>query len=131
MSYPRPLSPHLQIYKPQLTSVLSITHRATGIALSFGVFPLIHWLWAIGEGREAYTFAINLYSSWLGLFCLLGWSFCFFYHLTNGIRHMAWDMGYGLGLRETYLTGWMVVGGSIILTILSWGIGLMFLGSLS
>ncbi len=129
MSYPRPLSPHLQIYKPQLTSVLSITHRATGIALAIGVIPLVHWLWAIGEGPEAYEFAVWLYGSWLGFICLFGWSVCFFYHLANGIRHLCWDAGYGLELKETYLTGWLVLAFTVLATFLSWALGFMISGS--
>lgn len=128
MSYPRPLSPHLQIYKPQLTSVLSITHRATGVALAVGSLPLVYFFWSISQGVEAYEYMMTLYSGKLGLFCLFGWSFCFFYHLANGIRHLIWDMGYGFEMRQVYLGGWIVVASSVVLTLLSWVLGLTCIG---
>jgi len=124
MSYPRPLSPHLQIYKPQLTSVLSISHRATGIALAIGTIPLVYWFWAIAHGPASYELAFEFYGSWFGLLCLAGWSFCFFFHLANGIRHLFWDAGYGFELSQVYFSGWLVVAVSIALTGISWIVGL-------
>lgn len=120
----RPLSPHLQIYQPQLTSILSITHRATGIALGLGLFPLTAWIWAIAQGEATYGAITQLYSNWLGLLCLFGWTFCFFYHLFNGLRHLAWDMGYGFELGQTYASGWLVVAASLAFTAFSWVTGL-------
>jgi succinate dehydrogenase / fumarate reductase, cytochrome b subunit len=128
MRYPRPLSPHLQIYKPQLTSVLSISHRATGVALAIGTIPLVYWFWSISMGVDYYEAVFALYSSWFALFCLAGWSFCFFFHLSNGIRHLFWDAGYGFELPQVYFSGWLVVGMSFLLTVLSWIIGLMCSG---
>jgi len=128
MSYPRPLSPHLQIYKPQLTSVLSISHRMTGVALAVGTLPLVYWLWSISQGLEAYEDVFFLYTNWFSLFCLMGWSFCFFFHLANGIRHLFWDAGYGFELPQVYFSGWLVVAASCILTLLSWVVGLSCLG---
>lgn len=120
MSYPRPLSPHLQIYKPQLTSVLSISHRATGIALALGTFPLVYWFWSVAHGPAAYEQVFEIYGSWLGLLCLFAWSFCFFFHLANGIRHLFWDMGYGFELSQVYFSGWLVVATSTALTLACW-----------
>src|ERR1700741_74027 len=94
----RPLSPHLQIYRPQLTSVLSILHRATGIALGVGTLLLVYWLIAVAAGagaRAAYDVAQRLIGSWFGRLLLFGWTLAFFYHLANGVRHLAWDAGYG------------------------------------
>jgi succinate dehydrogenase / fumarate reductase, cytochrome b subunit len=131
MSYPRPLSPHLQIYKPQLTSVLSISHRLTGIALAIGAIPLVYWLWSVSQGPEHYEFVFNVYGSPLGLILLFGWSYCFFFHLANGIRHLFWDAGYGFELAQVYFSGWLVVAASVGLTLLSWAIGFMCTGECS
>jgi succinate dehydrogenase cytochrome b subunit len=116
----RPLSPDMQIYRPQLTSVLSITHRVTGIALSVGTLLLILWLMAAAEGPQSYSTVWGFLSSWVGLVLLLGWTFSFFFHLCNGIRHLVWDAGYGFELRMVYVSGWTVVVASTALTIAAW-----------
>jgi succinate dehydrogenase / fumarate reductase, cytochrome b subunit len=89
----RPLSPHLQIYRPQITSVLSISHRATGLALSLGTLLLVWWLVALARGPEAFASVQSFVGSWLGRLLLLGWTFSLFFHLANGIRHLCWDAG--------------------------------------
>ena len=105
----RPLSPHLQVYRPQITSVLSIFHRGTGLALSAGFVVLVYWLLSLAGGPAAYAQAQELLGSvWLKL-CYAGWAFCFFYHLGNGIRHLAWDLGYGFEASQINMTGWIVV----------------------
>ena len=116
----RPLSPHLQIYRPQLTSVLSITHRATGIALVVGTLVLVYWLLAAASGAEAYGSAQQLLGSWLGRIVLLGFSFALFFHLCNGIRHLFWDAGLGFELKTAYASGNAVVIVSIAMTVLAW-----------
>ena len=116
----RPLSPHLQIYRPQLTSVLSITHRATGIALLVGTLVLVYWLLAAASGAEAYGSAQQLLGSWLGRLVLLGFSFALFFHLCNGIRHLFWDAGLGFELKTAYASGNAVVIVSIAMTVLAW-----------
>jgi succinate dehydrogenase / fumarate reductase cytochrome b subunit len=118
----RPLSPHLQIYRPQLTSVLSITHRATGIALVAGTLVLVYWLLAVASGAEAYASAQHLLGSWLGRVVLLGLSFALFYHLCNGIRHLFWDIGLGFELKTAYASGTAVVIVSIVMTVIAWGL---------
>ena len=115
----RPLSPHLQVYKPQLTSVLSITHRATGLWLALGMIVLIWWLLAAATGPQSYERVQAFLGSWFGVLLLLGWCFSLFYHLCNGIRHLAWDTGYGLDLPTTYATGWAVVAVSAGLTLVA------------
>jgi succinate dehydrogenase / fumarate reductase cytochrome b subunit len=115
----RPLSPHLQVYKPQLTSVLSITHRATGVWLAIGMILLVWWLLAAATGPDAYSVVAGFIGSWLGVLLLLGWTFSLFYHLCNGVRHLAWDVGYGLDLPTTYTTGWAVVGVSAGLSVIA------------
>ena len=126
---PRPLSPHLQIYRPQLTSILSIVHHGTGVALSVGTLLLVYWLVAAAMGPEAYADAEALIGSWLGYLLLFGWSFSLFFHLANGIRHLFWDAGMGFELDQTYASGWVVVGASVGLTVLAWIVGLVSLGS--
>ncbi|MEK8020842.1 MAG: succinate dehydrogenase, cytochrome b556 subunit [Candidatus Parabeggiatoa sp.] len=120
MTTPRPLSPHLQIYKPQLTSVMSILHRATGIFLSLGTLVLVYWLMAAAAGPEPYQLAQSLLASWFGLLLLLGWSISLFYHLCNGIRHLFWDAGLGLDINTVYTTGKFVWLATFILTALAW-----------
>lgn len=119
-SPPRPLSPHLQIYRPQLTSVLSITHRATGVALAVGTLLLAWWLMALAGGQDGYAVARGFMGSWLGRLLIFGWSIAFFYHLANGIRHLAWDAGWGLELPRAYATGWAVLAATVVLTALAW-----------
>ena len=119
----RPLSPHLQIYRPQLTSVLSILHRLTGIALAAGTLLLVWWLVAVAAGPEAFETVQGFIGSWFGRALLLGWSYALFYHLVNGIRHLAWDAGWGFELKTVYLTGWTVIWASVALTLLAWILG--------
>jgi succinate dehydrogenase / fumarate reductase cytochrome b subunit len=121
----RPLSPGLQIYRPQLTSVLSFSHRVTGIALSVGTLLLVAWLVAAAAGPYAYSAVQGFMRSWLGLVLLFGWTFSFFFHLCNGIRHLAWDAGYGFELRTIYASGWMVVAASTLLTVAAWLVSLV------
>lgn len=116
----RPLSPHLQIYKYQLTSVLSITHRMTGIFLCLGTVPLVYWLLALASGPEAYAAAVERLSHPLLLLLLVAWSWSLFYHLLNGIRHLCWDAGWLLELKGAYASGWIVVALSLVLTAMVW-----------
>lgn len=120
MQYPRPLSPHLQIYRPQLTSVLSITHRFTGLVLSFGLIFLVFWLGCLALGPEAYVFGQRVFSTAVFKLCLFGCTFSFYYHLGNGVRHLFWDAGYGFDLRTTYRSGWAVILFALSLTLLTW-----------
>ncbi len=125
----RPLSPHLQVYRPQLTSVLSIMHRLTGVALAPGTLLLIYWLVAAASGPDAFATAQALVGSIVGRLLLLGWSFALFYHLCNGIRHLVWDAGYGLELPDLYRSGWLVVFASGALTVAAWVLGYAMRGS--
>lgn len=116
----RPLSPHLQVYRPQLTSVLSITHRATGVVLSIGTLLLVYWLLALAAGPQAFETARGFFVSWIGRLLLLAMTFSLFFHLCNGIRHLFWDIGKGFELKTVYASGKAVVGGALVLTLLSW-----------
>jgi succinate dehydrogenase / fumarate reductase cytochrome b subunit len=116
----RPLSPHLQVYKWQLTMATSIVHRATGIALAVGTILLVWWLLAAATSADAFSVARAFWSSWIGLLLLLGWTWSFSYHLSNGIRHLFWDAGYGYDLKTAYASGYAVAIGSVVLTALIW-----------
>lgn len=116
----RPLSPHLQIYRWQITSVLSILHRLTGVFLTLGAAGLVFWLFAAASGGQAFDCVQALLGSWSGKLLILGWTFALFYHLANGVRHLAWDAGLGFDLVSTEATGWLVVIAAFGLTALAW-----------
>ncbi len=116
----RPRSPHIQIYRPQLTSVLSITHRMTGVLLGVAGMVVMAWLVAGSLGRGPYEVVVAVMRSPIGAAFLFAWTFCTFFHLCNGIRHLFWDVGQGFELRSIYLSGWSVVAASIVLTIAVW-----------
>lgn len=119
----RPLSPHLQIYRPQLTSVLSIMHRLSGVALGFGTLLLVYWLAAAAAGPGAFESAQAFVGSFLGRLLLFGWTVGLFFHLCNGIRHLFWDAGLGFELDEVYRSGWTVVVATAVLSLLVWIVG--------
>ena len=119
-SPPRPLSPHLQIYRWQLTSVLSILHRITGLALAIGTLLLVYWLVATAAGPAAFATAQELIGSILGRLLLFAWTVALFYHLANGIRHLLWDAGRGFELRSVYASGWAVVIAAVALSLITW-----------
>lgn len=116
----KPLSPHLQVYRPQVTSILSITHRLTGIVLVLAAMLLTYWLASAAYGPAAFARAQVVLESWFGRLVLFGFTWSLFYHLLNGLRHLGWDMGRGFNLTHLRITGALVVVGSIALTILSW-----------
>lgn len=124
----RPLSPHLQIYRWQITMALSILHRMTGVALTAGTLLLVWWLLAAAAGPLPFEGVQSFVGSWIGRLLLFGWSFALFYHLCNGIRHLVWDAGFGFEIRTMTATGWAVVAASIALTLLSWALGYAALG---
>lgn len=115
----RPLSPHMQVYRPQITSILSITHRITGIVLCAGAFLLTYWLMSATYGPEAYATAQAILGSWFGRLVLLGVVFSLWFHLSNGIRHLAWDAGWGFELEQVRASGIAVVVVASILTVVT------------
>jgi succinate dehydrogenase / fumarate reductase cytochrome b subunit len=127
--HPRPLSPHLQIYRRQLTSVLSILHRFTGIGLAVGLLYLVCWLVAAASGLEAFDKLQTFNGTIIGRLLLFGWSVAFFYHLLNGIRHLAWDAGWGFELPTAYKSGYAVLVGTAVLTLAAWAIGYYRMGA--
>jgi succinate dehydrogenase / fumarate reductase, cytochrome b subunit len=118
----RPLSPHLQIYRPQITSVLSISHRFSGVVLAVGLLVLVYWLAALASGDAAYAAALALLGGWPVQLLLFLSSFAFFYHLANGIRHLWWDSGRGFEISQVYASGWAVIVAAGALTLLAWGV---------
>lgn len=114
----RPLSPHLQIYKWQITSVLSILHRFTGIGFCAGIIGLVIWLYLLGQDEECYLSGIELLKTLPGQIALWLVIFSGNFHLGNGIRHLIWDAGYGFSLRTVNISGWFVVGFSFLSTLL-------------
>ncbi|HQT67519.1 MAG: succinate dehydrogenase, cytochrome b556 subunit [Rhodospirillales bacterium 20-60-12] len=121
----RPLSPHLQIYKPQLSSATSIFHRITGVALGLGTILLAVWLVAAASSDHAFALVQSLFASWLGLLILFGFTLALFYHFCNGIRHLAWDAGRGFDLPAMHRSGRIMIAASIVLTIGFWVIGFL------
>ncbi len=120
----RPLSPHLQVYRPQITSVMSISHRITGVALAAGTLLLICWIGAAASGADGYATVQGFIGSWFGQVILFGWSYCLFYHLANGIRHLFWDAGKGFEIETMEMTGKLVIAASVVLTVGAWAIAL-------
>jgi succinate dehydrogenase / fumarate reductase cytochrome b subunit len=117
---PRPLSPNVQIYRSQLTSVLSILNRVTGIFLSVYAVVLVIWLVAAATGPQAYAAVEVAIASWIGQIVLFGVTFAFFLHFCGGIRHLVWDTVHGFELRSIYISGWAVVAASVALTAAVW-----------
>jgi len=118
----RPLSPHLTVYKPQITSVLSITHRATGVFLFLGAFVLVWWIAAVACSLSHYNFLVAIISSPIGKIFLFGWTFSLFFHMSNGIRHLCWDAGLGYELSTVTISGWAVISFSVFATIMMWSV---------
>jgi succinate dehydrogenase / fumarate reductase cytochrome b subunit len=122
-SVKRPLSPHLQVYKPQLTSILSITHRGTGVFLSMGSLFLTCWLAALATSEQAFSNLQQYCTALYGKIILIAFIFSIFYHLSNGIRHLFWDTGKGLDICTAYKSGYAVIASSIIMTLITVFVG--------
>ena len=116
----RPLSPHLSVYRWPITMTLSILHRMTGASLSVGLLALAIWLIGAASGRGAFDGVNSLLQSGLGMALLIGFSFAFFFHLCNGIRHLFWDSGRGFEKRQANASSWFVIVTSIVLTLAYW-----------
>ncbi len=117
----RPISPHLQVYRPQLTSMMSIAHRITGLLLSLGMILVTVWVVALAAGPEAFASVNGWLGSPVGLIALVLWTASLFYHLLNGIRHLLWDAGWLLELKGAYASGWIVLALTVVLTAIVWG----------
>lgn len=119
---PMPLSPHIGIYKPQISSVLSILHRASGVANFFGMLFFLWWVVFLAFATVPYndTFIYVFFESIFGKAVLFGWTFSLYLHMCGGIRHLFWDMGYGFGVQKMTLTGYISLGAAITLTVITW-----------
>lgn len=117
---PRPVSPNIQHYRPQLTSVLSIANRMTGVFLGLCAVALVIWLVATASGANAYAVVRNVIASWPGQIILFAATFAFFLHLCGGIRHLVWDTVHGFELRSIYASGWLVVVAAAVLSVAAW-----------
>ena len=115
-----PLSPHLQIYRWHISSLLSITHRISGIINLLGLILIFFWLIVLSLGESNYQLFLLIINSFIGKFILIGftWSMCF--HILSGIRHLAWDLGYGYEIKTANVSGIIVIIFSLILTIIFW-----------
>ncbi len=122
----RPLSPHIDLYRTQFTPIVSILHRLTGLALAGGMVVFIAWLACLASGPTCYEWIMGLLTSPVGLFCLFGWTWSLFYHLSTGVRHLVWDTGLFLEASRVAPSGRIVIGVSVLLTLAVW---LKFLGS--
>jgi succinate dehydrogenase / fumarate reductase, cytochrome b subunit len=122
MSIQRPLSPHMQVYRlfSSITSLTSILHRATGAALVFGSLLIVWWLMAIAHGEAAYNNFTQYAHMPLGQLVLIGFTWAFWYQLLNGVRHLAWDAGFGFKLPTAKTTGILVILSSVIATAVTW-----------
>lgn len=124
----RPLSPHLTVYRAQITSILSIFHRGTGVMLVVGAPLLVYWLVAGAVGPEAFATAQWFLGIWIVQLALFVWTWCLIYHLLNGVRHLVWDIGYGYEIPNLTLSGWFVYFAAAGLTVLAWIAGYVFKG---
>ncbi|GLS30209.1 succinate dehydrogenase subunit C [Mesorhizobium albiziae] len=125
----RPLSPHLTIYKPQITMTMSIIHRITGGALYFGTLLVAWWLIAAATSQEYFDFVSWIYGSWIGRLVLFGYTWALMHHMMGGIRHLVWDTGAGLEKQTASKIAWATLVASVVLTILIWVAGYMARGA--
>ncbi len=116
----RPLAPHLSVYRWPITMTLSILHRASGVGLSVGFVVLALWLFDAALGQEPYATLVSILQTPLGRVWLIAWSFAFFFHFSNGIRHFFWDVGLGFEIRQANASAWFVLITSAVLTSVFW-----------
>lgn len=119
----RPLSPHLQIYRPMLTMMMSIVHRITGAALYFGMLLFAWWLMAAASGPEHFDLVEALFGGWFGRLVLFGFTWALVHHAIGGLRHLLWDTGRGFDLATVEWMARANLAGSIVLTLLVWVVG--------
>lgn len=116
----RPLSPHLSIYRWPISMMLSILHRATGIAMSVGLIVMAAWLVSAASGSADYEKFVGLMNSLPGMLLLIGWSFAFFFHLMNGVRHLVWDSGRGFEKQQANASAYFVIIAAVVVTAAFW-----------
>ena len=118
-----PLSPHLQIYRWQISSLLSIAHRITGILNLLGLIFISAWISSAGIGENLFEYFSVFLKSFIGKFILIGFTWSISYHLLSGIRHFFWDLGYGYEIKTANISGIIVIASSLLLTVFLWLIG--------
>lgn len=119
----RPLSPHLQVYRWQLSMAFSILHRMSGVGLAVGLLLLTWWLAAAASGADYFNYVHAVMGSWIGRLILLGFTASLFFHLCNGIRHLVWDAGHGFEIATMRKTAWLVLAATAVLTLGTFLIG--------
>ena len=117
----RPLSPHLQIYKPMFSMMMSITHRLTGVTLFFGSILFVWWLCAAAQSDAYFNFVQSFFHHWFGRLILFGFTWALIHHALGGIRHLIWDTGRGFKLGTVNVMSWFTILGSLLLTAAIWG----------
>ena len=115
-----PISPHLQIYRWQISSLLSITHRISGVINLIALILIFFWLLILSLGENNYETFLLLINSFLGKFFLIGFTWSMSFHLLSGLRHLAWDLGYGYEIKTANISGMIVIIFSLILTTMFW-----------
>jgi len=115
-----PLSPHLQIYRWHISSLLSITHRIAGIINLFALILIFFWLITLSLGENNYELFLFIINSFFGKFILIGFTWSMIFHLLSGIRHLAWDLGYGFEIKTANISGIIVIVLSLMLTVIFW-----------
>ena len=125
----RPLSPHLQIWRWNVTMALSILHRVTGVGLGLGSLLLAWWLIAAASGPEAFATVQGFIGSIIGRLVLFGFTVSLFFHLCNGVRHLVWDVGYGFDIKTAERSAWFVVAATVVLTLIAWIAGYAMRGA--
>jgi succinate dehydrogenase / fumarate reductase cytochrome b subunit len=116
----RPLSPHLQVYNPQITSVMSILHRITGVILALGSLFLLWILVSLSMGEQSFATTSVFLATPIAKLALMGYTACLMYHLFNGIRHLFWDIGKGFDIPTVYRSGYAVIVLSLLSTAIIW-----------
>lgn len=115
----RPLSPHMTIYRPQVTSMFSIAHRITGVAMTLGAVLVVWWFLAAATSPELFATVDGILTSWIGVLVLAGSAWALWFHFCNGIRHLIWDLGMGMEIDDVAHTAWLTLAASVILTIIT------------
>ena len=118
-----PISPHLQIYKWHISSLLSITHRITGVVNLLALILMFFWLLAFSLGESNYELFLLAINSFFGKFILIGFTWSMSFHIFSGIRHLVWDMGYGFEIKTANISGVLVILSSLVSTIIFWLLG--------
>lgn len=121
----RPLSPHLQVYRPIINMVMSIFHRITGVALYAGAIGLAWWLFAAAHGPDYFNYVSSLFATLPGQIILFGFTWVLLHHMIGGLRHFVWDLGYGFDLKTVDILSWGTLVLSVSLTALIWGLVLL------